>query len=129
TAMDIEELDPNAGPIGTKASDQQIDQWVEQFHRDGFLVLHDVLPKELIPPLKSDLDRALNCDPKPGAMLELQVRMFETSKANLAIFELEPIVTFAEKLLKYDQHVVHNTSFRPRPGGWLSGWHRLGPPL
>src|SRR5438876_5393857 len=99
--IDIETLDPNGGPIGTRASDPQIDAWVEQFHRDGFLVLHDVLPSELIPVLKSDLDRALDRDPKPGEMLELQVRIFESSKANLAIFELEPIVTFAEKLLKF----------------------------
>src|SRR4051812_43607760 len=105
-------LNPNAGPIGDKASDEEIAQWVEQFHRDGYLVLHDVIPRELIQPLKDDLDRVLNYAPKAGAMLELQVRMFETSKANLAMFELEPIVTFAEQLLKFDPHVVHNNSFR-----------------
>src|SRR4051794_38636802 len=102
--IDIETLDPNAGPIGRTAGGDQVNQWVEQFHRDGFLVLHDVLPPELIPTLKSDLDRALNYAPKHGTMLELQARMFEISKANLAIFELEPIVSFAEKLVQYDCH-------------------------
>src|SRR3954453_17799809 len=109
--IDIQSLNPNAGPIGAKAADEQIDRWVEQFHRDGFLFLHDILPPELIPVLKADLDRALNYDPKPGAMAEIQLRMFENSKANLALFELEPIVTFAEKLVQYDCHVVHNNSF------------------
>src|SRR3954468_6519817 len=90
------QIDPNAGPIGTKASDAQIDKWIEQFHRDGFLLLHDVLPQELIGPLKADLDGVLKADPKPGAMAELHMRMFEISNANLAIFELEPIVSFAE---------------------------------
>jgi hypothetical protein len=127
-SIDIDTLDPNAGPIGETASDGQIDRWVEQFHRDGFLVLHDVLPRELIPVLKSDLDRALNSDPKPGAMLELQMRIFELSKANLAIFELEPIVSFAEKLLVYDPHVVHNNSFRTPSGGGISTWHQDDPP-
>src|SRR5438045_7409244 len=100
-SIDIETLNPNAGPIGNKAPDDQIDRWVEQFHRDGFLFLHDVLPRELIPVLKNDLDCALNYDPKPGAMAEIQLRMFETSKANLALFELEPIVTFAEQIVQY----------------------------
>src|SRR5205823_10235893 len=126
--IDIQSLDPNAGPVGPRASDEQLDAWVEQFHRDGFLVLHDVLPPELIPVLKADLDRALNHDPTPGAMLELQARMFEISKANLAIFELEPIVSFAEKLLVYDPHVVHNNSFRTPPGGGIAAWHQDDPP-
>jgi len=127
--IDIERLDPNAGPIGRKASDEQIDAWVEQFHRDGFLFLRDILPPELIPVLKQDLDRALNFAPaKPGTMLELHPRMFEISKANLAIFELEPIVSFAEKLVRYDCHVVHNNSFRTPSGGGIAMWHQDDPP-
>ena len=55
--------------------------------------------------------------------------MFEKSKANLALFELEPVVTFAEKLLKFDPHVVHNNSFRTPPGGGISGWHQDDPPM
>ena len=126
--LDVQTLNPNAGPIGTKASDAQIDAWVEQFHRDGFLLLHDVLPQELIPALKADLDGALNADPKAGAMLELKMRMFEISRVNLALFELEPIVSFAEKLVQYDCHVVHNNSFRTPPGGGISMWHQDDPP-
>jgi hypothetical protein len=125
---DVERLEPNGGPIGVKASDAQIDAWVEQFHRDGFLVLHDVLPKELIPVLREDLDRVLSAKPQAGAMLELQLRMFELSAANLAIFELEPIVSFAEKLVQYDCHVVHNNSFRTPSGGGISTWHQDDPP-
>ena len=125
--IDVKTLDPNAGPIGKKASDAQIDSWVEQFHRDGFLLLHDVLPAELIPTLKADLDNALNAQPKTGAMFELKMKMFEISKVNLALFELEPIVSFAEKLVKYDCHVVHNNSFRTPPGGGISMWHQDDP--
>src|SRR6266540_6699155 len=97
-SIDIQTLHPNAGPIGRVASAEQIDAWVEQFHRDGYLLLHDVLPPELIPILREDLDRVLNHQPRTGTMLELHPRMFEISKANLAIFELEPVVSFAEKL-------------------------------
>ena len=126
--IDIETLDPNAGPIGMRVDDGQLDAWVGRFHRDGFLVLHDVIPPELIPVLNGDLDRVLNYDPKPGTMLELHPRMFEVSRANLAIFELEPVVSFAEKLLVYDPHVVHNNSFRTPPGGGISTWHQDDPP-
>ncbi len=126
--IDVQTLKPNGGPIGTKASDAQIDAWVEQFHRDGFLLLHDVLPTELIPTLKADLDGALNADPKAGALLELKMRMFEISKVNLALFELEPIVSFAEKLVQYDCHVVHNNSFRTPSGGGIATWHQDDPP-
>jgi ectoine hydroxylase-related dioxygenase (phytanoyl-CoA dioxygenase family) len=126
--IDINTLDPNAGPIGSPASNEHLARWVEQFHRDGYLVLHDILPAELIPILKSDLDNVLKHDPKPGAMLELHMRMFEISKANLAIFELEPIVSFAEKLVEFDCHVVHNNSFRTPPGGGISFWHQDDPP-
>lgn len=127
--IDLATFDPNAGPIGTPAAPEQIDQWVEQFHRDGYLVLHDVIPPELIQPMKDDLDRILNHAPKEGAVAELAYRMFETSKANLALFELEPVVTFAEKLLKYDAHVVHNNSFRTPRGGGIAGWHQDDPPM
>jgi ectoine hydroxylase-related dioxygenase (phytanoyl-CoA dioxygenase family) len=127
--IDLNSFDPNAGPIGTPAPPEQIDQWVEQFHRDGYLVLRDVIPPELIQPMKDDLDRALNRPPQANAVAELEYRMFEKSKANLALFELEPVVTFAEKLLKYDVHVVHNNSFRTPTGGGIAGWHQDDPPM
>ncbi|HEY8665981.1 MAG TPA: phytanoyl-CoA dioxygenase family protein [Tepidisphaeraceae bacterium] len=118
----------SAAVYGKIASDEQINQWVEQFHRDGFLVLHDVLPPQWIEPLKADLDRMLNSAPKRGTMLELHLRMFETSETNLKLFELEPIVSFAEKLIQYDCHVVHNNSFRTPPEGGIAGWHQDDPP-
>ena len=31
---------------GTLASDAQLDDWVERFHRDGYLVLHDIVPPD-----------------------------------------------------------------------------------
>ena len=50
--------------------------------------------------------------------------MFETSAANLRLFDLEPIVTFAERLVAADCHVMHNNSFRTPTGGGISGWHQ-----
>jgi ectoine hydroxylase-related dioxygenase (phytanoyl-CoA dioxygenase family) len=54
--------------------------------------------------------------------------MFELSGANLRLFDLEPIVTFAERLVAANCHVIHNNSFRTPPEGGISGWHQDDPP-
>src|SRR5579884_3056192 len=74
-----------------------IEEWVEQFHRDGYLFLPGVLTPEMCGELREALDRALAADPpSPNASkIELNHRMFEISRANLRLFDLEPIVSFA----------------------------------
>src|SRR3712207_3791607 len=101
---------PKRGPMGTtldrcwahcSAEDALIDEWVEQFHRDGYLFLKRVLTPEMCAELRADLDRALAANPPDpnAAKIELHHRMFEVSPANLRLFELEPIVSFAEALI------------------------------
>jgi ectoine hydroxylase-related dioxygenase (phytanoyl-CoA dioxygenase family) len=108
------------------ASDEQIQAWVEQFHRDGYLFLKSVLTPEMCAEMRADLDRALAADPpRPNPSgIELNHRMFEVSRANLHLFELEPIVSFAEALIDGPCHVIHNNSFRTLPGGGITGWHQ-----
>jgi hypothetical protein len=80
-----------------KAANEQIAEWVEQFHRDGYLFLKSVLTPEMCAELRADLDRALAADPPPpnSSKMELNHRMFEVSRANLRLFDLEPVVSFA----------------------------------
>ena len=122
---------------GQAPDDGQIDSWVEQFDRDGCLFLRNVLPPDWCAELRRDLDRALAGPETPGnrkrkkktgSRIELHHRMFETSAANLRLFDLEPIVTFAERLVAETCHVIHNNSFRTPPGGGISGWHQDDPP-
>lgn len=114
-----------AAPEIRPSTDAPIDEWIEQFHRDGYLVLHDVLMPELVKQLKADLDGALEEEADYRTpVFELRGRMFEVSEANLSLFDLEPIVTFAERLVAPDCHVMHNNSFRTPPGGGISGWHQ-----
>lgn len=124
-------------PPQVRASEHPpIEEWIEQFHRYGYLVVEDVLPPDLVAQLKADLDRALGDDAQPEATAELHQRMFEISPANLSLFDREPIVTFAERLIGDDRpafgadhvHVVHNNSFRTRKGQGISGWHQDEPP-
>ena len=116
---------------------QQIEDWVETFHRQGFLFLENVLSQDHCEQLRKDLQWSLQHfsarDEEPGGKLNsinpksriaLCHRMFEHSPANLNLFDLEPIVSLAEALIAPDCHVIHNNSFVTRPGGGLSTWHQ-----
>ncbi len=110
-------------------SDEQLTAWVEQFHRDGFLFLKNVLTPEMVAQLKTDLDTALAERKDYGSeIIEIHCRMFENSEANLRLFNMEPIVTFAEKLIDRSCHVVHNNSFRTPLGKGITTWHQDDPP-
>lgn len=113
--------------LGVPPSPSQLAEWVARFHRDGYLFIHDLLPAALCAQLHADFDAV---SPTAGAATEVATRMFETSPANLDLFECEPIVSLAEALLGEDQrygvetcHVVHDNSFRTRNGGGCSEWH------
>lgn len=107
------------------AKDPPIAEWIEQFHRDGYLVLHDLLPADMMADMRADLDRGLEREPQdPNGVIELRHRMFEISPANLRLFSWEPVVTFAEQLIVSATHVIRNNSFRVRPGGGIATWHQ-----
>ncbi len=112
-----------------KASPEQIGEWVEAFHRDGFLFIENILPLEMVATLKSDLENALEeHQDNGGGVIDLRCRMFEFSPANLALFDMEPIVSFAEALIDDSCHVVHNNSFRTPVGKGITTWHQDDPP-
>ena len=107
---------------GQTASPEQIAQWVDTFHREGYLFLRNVLPPDLVADLRADLDRVLETQ---GNGATFAVRMFESSAANVRLFDLEPIVSFAEALIAPDCHVIHNNSFVTPPGSLgISQWHQ-----
>jgi ectoine hydroxylase-related dioxygenase (phytanoyl-CoA dioxygenase family) len=114
---------------GQKLSETALQQWVDDFHRDGYLFLKGVLPPNLCEQLRSDLDAALakKNDLEPGTM-QIQERMFEQSEANLSLFDLEPMVSFAERVLSEDCHVIHNNSFITPPAASPFSWHQDDPP-
>lgn len=116
---------------GTTVSEAQIQSWIDTFHREGFLFLENVLPPDWCAELRADLDRALRDNPNgsnsTGGRIQLSHRMFEHSAANLRLFDLEPIVSFAEALIAPNCHVIHNNSFQTPPGGGLDSWHQDDP--
>lgn len=130
---------------GTEPDDAMIEGWIESFHRDGFLVIPSVLSPDQCAVLRDDLDRDLleTYGVTERSDILFKERMFERSGANLALFALEPIVTFAERLIggangpRYSEqagipnanvtHVIHNNSFKVPPNSdGLAGnaWHQ-----
>src|SRR2546423_8084345 len=47
---------------------------------------------------------------------------------HLRLFDLEPIVSFAEALIATTTHVIHNNSFRTPLGKGITTWHQDDPP-
>jgi hypothetical protein len=99
--------------------------WAEQFHRDGFLFVSNFLAPDLVARLAAELDRGLIEQVGNGGNGPFRVLRccFEFSPANLALFDQEPLVSFAEKLVAPDCHVIHNNSFACHQGQGISGWH------
>ena len=112
---------------GQKAEDTRIQEWVNTFNRQVFLFLENILPPDWCKELRDDLDYGLHENPNglngEGEYMALCHRMFEFSKANLRLFDMEPIVSFAEALVAKNCHVIHNNSFVTRTGGQF-GWHQ-----
>ncbi len=116
------------------APDPRIQQWVDQFNREGYLFLPEVLKSDHIAELKADLERDLADPNQRGAQssqrdddqpLRLRTRMFEGSEANRRLFDMEPIISFAEAVVSPICHVIHNNSFITKPGAAsLSAWHQ-----
>ena len=113
---------------GREADGGQIQEWVERFHRDGYLFIPNVLPPEWCAELRADLDWLAPIRGKNGPQIDLVERLFEDSAANLRLFDMEPIVSFAEALIDGPCHVIHNNSFKSHTGGGgITGWHQDDP--
>lgn len=122
-------VEPGEYLAGKVQPKETIAEWVEQFHRDGFLFIPNVLSPDHVGELKADLDRVLDERGRGGGGVEIAERLFEVSQANLRLFDLEPIVSFAEALIETPCHVVHNNSFKSLTGGGgITGWHQDDPP-
>ena len=108
----------------------QIEAWVEQFHQQGFLFLEEVLQPAHCEQLRVDLEWALKENSnglnsgRGSSKMSLSHRMFEHSPANLNLFDLEPIASFAAALIAPNCHVIHNNSFITPPGGGITSWHQ-----
>ena len=125
-------------------SPEQLQKYVDFFHKNGYLLIPNVLTPERCAQLKADLDRDIAQQPELRNRRHcFSHRMFERSPANLALFDLEPMFSFAKKLIgeangdnmpkdigihgSNTVHVIHNNSFvvlPQSPGLANSSWHQ-----
>ncbi|MGD1917937.1 MAG: phytanoyl-CoA dioxygenase family protein [Pleurocapsa sp.] len=125
-------------------SPEHLQKCVDFFHQHGYLVIPHVFTPERCSQLRADLDHDIALQPElRNRRHYFSHRMFERSPANLAKFDLEPMHSFAEKLIgeangeslpknagihsNNSIHVIHNNSFviLPRSPGLInSGWHQ-----
>ncbi|MFN6516100.1 MAG: phytanoyl-CoA dioxygenase family protein [Nostoc sp. CreGUA01] len=124
---------------------EQLKEWIEYFHTNGFIVIPNVLTPEQCEILRNDLDENLQKTERKDYQKSKKIikRMFEHSQENLKLFDLEPMVTFAEHLIggangigySIDDgipnaniiHVIHNNSFKIPPqtdGLAKNAWHQ-----
>lgn len=130
---------------GNQPTPKQLTEWIEFFHANGFLVIPNVLTPDRCQVLREDLDRSLEKVKGKSAKNSKKImkRMFEHSQANLDLFALEPIVTFAEQLIGDANgegypidagipnanvvHVIHNNAFKvpaETDGLAKNSWHQ-----
>jgi ectoine hydroxylase-related dioxygenase (phytanoyl-CoA dioxygenase family) len=130
---------------GQVPTEEQLRDWSDFFHGYGFLVIKNVLNPKLCEQLRKDLEQDIEQNPEAikNGTIRFSNRMFERSQANLKLFDLEPIVTFAEYLIgesngrglpknigipnSNEVHVIHNNSFIVTPhseGLAQSSWHQ-----
>ncbi len=130
---------------GKQPTTEQLNEWIEYFHTNGFLVIPNVLKPEQCEFLRNDLDENLKKTEGKNYQKSKKIikRMFEHSQENLKLFDLEPMVTFAEHLIggangigySIDDgipnaniiHVIHNNSFKIPPqtdGLAKNAWHQ-----
>ena len=106
----------------------QIEAWAEEFNRRGCLFMRNILPPDWTAALRADLDHVLRENPNglnnKSQRAHLAHRLFETSPANLRLFDMEPMISLAEAIIGPDCHVIHNNSFISPPGGGLDTWHQ-----
>ena len=127
----VEANDSTRYLAGRAVPAEKLEAWVETFHREGYLFLENVLPPDWCAELRDDLERALRDNPNGlnsvSDRIRLSHRLFESSPANLRLFDLEPIVSLAEALIAPTCHVIHNNSFQSPPGGGITSWHQDDP--
>ena len=124
----------------------QIQKWIEAFHRNGYVVIPNVLSLDQCRELIGDLDAAATREGTGTAGdVYIYKKLFEHSDANLLLFDQEPVVTLAEALLNDPRavppgnngscptalqcHVINNNGsiVPPRRAG-VKVWHQDDPP-
>lgn len=102
---------------------------IEQFHREGFLVLENALSAEEVGELRAGVERAF-AEPNeeaegygPGLARIWRPKMFERGPAFEALVDNPRVIDLVEAILGKDCHLIANSALKTGPGDGISGWH------
>jgi ectoine hydroxylase-related dioxygenase (phytanoyl-CoA dioxygenase family) len=102
---------------------------LEQFHRDGFLVIPDALTAEQAERLRAGVERAFsewNAEAELyGPMMQRiwRPKMFEHGTEFEELVDNPRIIDLVEAILGSDCHLIANSALRTGPGEGITGWH------
>jgi ectoine hydroxylase-related dioxygenase (phytanoyl-CoA dioxygenase family) len=108
---------------------ENLETLVEQFHRDGLLVIPDALEAEQVERLRAGVERAFaEFDPEAelyGTVMQRiwRPKMFERGPEFEATVDNPRIIDLVEAILGSDCHLIANSALRTGPGDGISGWH------
>jgi ectoine hydroxylase-related dioxygenase (phytanoyl-CoA dioxygenase family) len=102
---------------------------VERFHRDGYLVLPEILTESEVAALRAGVERAFaawseEADLYGETMQRIwRPRMFEHGPEFEALIDHPGVIDLVEAILGSDCHLIANSALRTGPGDGISSWH------
>ncbi|MDB6095088.1 MAG: putative protein involved in biosynthesis of mitomycin antibiotics/polyketide fumonisin [Verrucomicrobia bacterium] len=100
---------------------------LEQFNREGFLVLPDMLSPQEVITLRTGLERVFNQHSPEADIYHMQdiwrPKMFEHGEEFEALIDHPNIADFAETVLGKDCHMIAETGLKTSPGKTITFWH------
>ncbi len=106
-----------------------LSEQLEQFHRDGYLVVEDALAPDHLRALRAGVERAFeSADPEAdvyGAGLAKiwRPKMFEHGEPFEQLVDNARMIDLVEAILGDDCHLIANSALMTGPGEGISGWH------
>jgi len=100
---------------------------VEQFHRDGFLVVPDALGPEQVHALAAGLQRAFASPSDEAALYHMpdmwRPKMFERGREFEDVIDNPGVIDLIEAIVGADCHIIAASALRTAPGTGISFWH------
>ena len=99
-----------------------MDELLAEFHREGFLMLRDVVPAERIEVLRVGVLRAFE---EPDGIYGdiIRVQMFERGEEFEEMVDYPGVVDLVEAILGPDCHLCAQAAAKTRPGHIIGDWH------
>jgi len=104
-----------------------LEEQMERFHREGFLVVPDALAPEEVARLRAGVERAFaqsNAEATAYNMEKIwRPKMFEQGMEFEELIDNPKVIDVVEAILGGDCHLIAMSALRTGPGEGISNWH------